>query len=145
MKQKLGRIAAGTMTSAGALMLVSCATNAEIPATFAATVTVTGEADEVSADSGVCTVGSTRLAPNDEVGLYGESAGASTKSALEVESIDQNSDGTGVCTYRAHFNDVPESQRGYQLLVGGDFVERPFTVNELKRGVTHVVQNSAPQ
>lgn len=53
MKQKLGRIAAGAMTSAGALMLVSCATNAEIPATFAATVTVTGEADEVSADSGV--------------------------------------------------------------------------------------------
>lgn len=138
-------MAAGAMTSAGALMLVSCATSPEIPATFAATVTVTGEADQASADSGVCTVGSVRLAPNDEVGIYGESAAAVAKSALEVESIDQNSDGTGVCTYRAHFDDVPENQRGYQLLVGDDFVERPFTASELKNGVTHVVQNSAPQ
>ena len=130
------------MTFYGALMLVSCASNTEVPATFAATVAVSGNADYASADSGVCTVASTRLAPSDQVSIYGERTGVS-RSTLEVESIDQHSDGTGVCVYKAHFDAVPANQPGYRLLVGGDFLEQSFTASELENGVTYVVQNSA--
>lgn len=138
------RLAAATSASAGALILMSCATQSDAPATFAATVTVTGEADQASADSGVCTFGATRLAPNDEVGLYGEGPAAITKSTLEAESIDEHPDGTGVCTYKTHFDAVPANQRSYELLVGNDFVEKSFTSGELQNGATYVVPSSAP-
>lgn len=131
------------MASAGALILVSCA-NTDAPRTFAATVTVTGEADQASTDSGVCTIGATRLAANDEVGIYGERASAIARSTLEVESIDQHPDGTGTCTYKAHFDAVPANQRSYDLFVGADFVEQSYTASELENGVTYVVENSAP-
>lgn len=139
----LGRIVAGTMASAGALTLMSCA-NADAPTTFAATVTVTGEADQASPDSGVCTIGATRLAPNDEVGIYGEQASAIVKSTLEVESIDLRPDGTGTCSYTAHFDAVPANQRSYGLFVSADFVEQSYTARALENGVTYVVEDTAP-
>lgn len=144
MGQRLGRIAAATSASAGALILMSCATHTDTPATFATTVTVTGEADQASADSGVCTFGATNLAPNDEVGIYGEGPTAIIKSTLEVESIDQHPDGTGVCKYKAQFDAIPANQRSYELLVSNDFVEKSFTSGELQNGATYVVPSSAP-
>lgn len=143
MGQKLGRMAAGMIAPAGSLILRSCA-NTDAPTTFAATVTVTGEADQASADSGVCTIGTTRLAPNDEVGIYGERASAIAKSTLEVESIDERPDGTGTCRYTAHFDAVPANQRSYDLFVSADFVEQSYTASELENGATYVVENSAP-
>lgn len=131
------------MASVGALLLMSCS-NTDAPTTFAATVSVTGEADQASTDSGECTIGATRLAPNDEVGIYGEQASAIAKSTLEVESIDQHSDGTATCTYTAHFDAIPASQRSYELFVSTDFVERSFTASELENGVTYVVESSVP-
>ncbi|MCQ4119577.1 hypothetical protein [Rhodococcus tibetensis] len=55
MRQRLGQIAAGA--AAGALTLTSCSTTTDVPETFAATVTVTGEANLASAESGECTIG----------------------------------------------------------------------------------------
>lgn len=143
MGHRLRRMAAGALASAGALILMSCA-NTDAPTTFAATVTVTGEADQASADSGVCTIGATRLAPNDKIGIYGERASAIAKSTLEVEAIDQHPDGTGVCRYKAHFDAIPANQRSYEMLVSDSFVEQSFTAGELENGVTYVVENSAP-
>lgn len=144
MRHSLGQITAATMASAGALFLLSCTTNIDVPATFPATLTVTGEADQVFTDSGVCIIGTTRLAPNDEVGIFGEGPAAVAKSTLEVESIDQHPDGTGVCTYTAHFDAVPANQRSYALLVSNDFVEKSFTISELENGATYVVPSSVP-
>ena len=139
----LGRIVAGTMAAAGALTLMSCA-NTEAPATFAATGTVTGEADQASADSGVCTIGTTRLAPNDSMGIYGARTGAVARSALKVQSIDQYPDGTGTCRYTAHFDAVPANQPSYRLRVGDNFVEQSYTASELENGATYVVEDTAP-
>lgn len=144
MGQRLRQIATATTASAGALILMSCTNHTDAPATFATTVTVTGEADQASADSGICTFGATRLAPNDEVGIYGERAYAVARSTLEVESIDQHPDGTGECKYKAHFDAVPANQRSYQLFVGNDFVEKPFTSNDFQNGITYVVPSFAP-
>lgn len=144
MRHRLRQITVATTACVGALVLVGCVTNTEDPATFAATVTVTGEADQASSDSGVCIIGTTRLAPGDEVSIYGESAAAIDRSRLEVKSIDENANGTGVCTYQANFEAVPANQRSYQLFLINDFVDQSFTFNELSNGATYVVPSSAP-
>ncbi|MET4612385.1 hypothetical protein ABIC28_003377 [Rhodococcus sp. PvR044] len=141
MGRRLREIA--TVASAGALALTSCATNSDEPATFAATVTITGEADRVWADSGKCTIGEAHVAPTDQVVILGDSGSAWADSVLEVDSIDQNPDGTGVCTYTAHFVDVPANQRNYAIWVN-NFAQQSFTSDELKNGATYRLHSSIP-
>ncbi|MFC7446853.1 hypothetical protein [Rhodococcus daqingensis] len=142
MGHKWGRIAAAT--SAGALILTSCETNTDVPATFAATVTVTGHADRASAASGVCTIGTVPVAPNDRVVILGDSGAAFAATALEVDSIDENPDGTGVCTYTAPFEAIPENQRNYVIWMNRNFTEKSFTSDELKNGTTYRLCSSVP-
>jgi hypothetical protein len=141
MRQRLGQIAAAAAASVGALVLMSCSTATDEPETFAATVTVTGEAAQASADSGECTIGADHAAPNDRVVILGDSSTASAASALEVDSIDQNPDGTGICTYTAHFEDIPANQRSYNIYVN-KFAPQSFTSDELKNGATYRLQSS---
>ncbi|MFC9767709.1 hypothetical protein [Rhodococcus jostii] len=129
--------------SVGALILTSCATTTDEPEAFAATVTVSGEADRASADSGECTIGANHVAPHDRVVILGDSSTASAASALDVESIDQKPDGTGSCTYTAHFEDIPANQKSYNIYVN-NFARQSFTSDELKAGATHRLQNAPP-
>ena len=146
MRQRLTAIAIVAAACTGTLILTSCSTTTDVPETFAATVTVTGEADRASADSGECTIGETRVAPNDRVLILGgtNTGSAVALSALEVDSIDQNPDGTGVCTYTAHFDDIPANQRSYNIIVGTNSAPQSFTSDELKNGATLRLQSSAP-
>ncbi|NMM92272.1 hypothetical protein B2J88_49920 [Rhodococcus sp. SRB_17] len=137
MRKRLEQIAAIAVVSAGVLILTSCAHNIEVPTTFAATVTVIGEADQVSVDSGECTIGEIRVAPNDQINIFGGSGAASTRSTLEAESIDQNPDGTGTCTFTAHFDAVPANQKSYDIYVNNTFAQQSFTSDELKSGATY--------
>ncbi|MGF7123305.1 hypothetical protein AB4Z09_20600 [Rhodococcus sp. TAF43] len=116
-------------------------TNVDVPETFAAMVTVTGEADRASVDAGECTIGAAHVAPNDQIVILGDSGSAYASSALKVDSIDQNPDGTGVCTYTAHFEAVPANQRKYDIYVG-NFVTQRFTSDELKNGATYRLHRS---
>lgn len=127
---------------AGALTLTSCVTNTDAPATFAATVTIVGEADRISTDTGECSVGRASVAPGDRVALLGDNGSAYTASTLAVESIDQNPDGTGVCTYTAHFDAVPANQRNYVLWMN-NFTEQSVSSDELDNGATYRLHNSA--
>ncbi|NMM92625.1 hypothetical protein B2J88_51845 [Rhodococcus sp. SRB_17] len=136
MKKRLEQIASMAAISAGVLILTSCAHNIDVPKTFAATVTVIGEAGQASVDSGECTIGGIRVAPNDQINIFGGSGAASTRSILEVEAIDQNPDGTGTCTWTAHFDAVPANQRSYDIYVSNAFAQQSFTSDELKGGAT---------
>lgn len=124
-------------------MLTSRTTNTDVPATFAATVTVTGQADLASADSGECTIGARHVAPNDQVAILGDSGPAYASSTLQVGSIDQNPDGTAVCTYTAHFAAVPANQRSYAIWMN-NFARQSVTSDELENGATYVLRSSTP-
>ena len=87
MRRRSAQVAAASF--AGALLLTSCATNVDVPKTFAATLTVTGQAEQVEAGSGECVIDSIRVAPNDQIQIFGGSGAASVRSTLEVEAIDQ--------------------------------------------------------
>ncbi|OQQ21791.1 hypothetical protein A4U94_14485 [Prescottella equi] len=127
------------------MILTSCVTNTDVPATFAAAVTVIGRADRASAASGECTIGKVPVAPNDRVVILGDVGGATAApSALEVDSIDENPDGTGVCTYTARFEAIPENQRNYVIWMNNNFTEKSFTSDELKNGATYRLCSSAP-
>ncbi len=137
MRQRLGQIAAGAAT--GALILTSCSTTTDVPETFAATVTVTGEANLASAETGECIIGANRVAPDDRVVILGDRGPAFAESSLEVGSIDQKPDGSDVCTYTAHIHDVPANQRSYKVTVISyasvtNFGFQVFTSDELKSG-----------
>ncbi len=147
MRQRLGPIAAGA--AAGALILTSCSTTTDVPETFAATVTVTGEANLASAETGECTIGANRVSPGDTVVILGDTGSASARSPLEVGSIDQKPDGMGVCTYTAHFDDIPANQRSYNITVTSpinvtNFGLQSFTSAELKSGATYRLLQNAP-
>ncbi|MFE3290564.1 hypothetical protein [Rhodococcus sp. NPDC059234] len=118
-------------------------TNTDVPATFAATVTVTGQADRASAASGECTIGTARVAPGDQVVILGDSGAAYASSALEAGSINERPDGTGVCTYTSPFDAVPANQRNYVIWMN-NFTEQSFTSDELKNGATYRLCSSAP-
>ncbi|MGO4202758.1 hypothetical protein AB4Z09_13600 [Rhodococcus sp. TAF43] len=117
-------------------------TNSDVPATFAATVTVVGEADRISTDTGGCGVGTASVAPGDRVVILGDSGSAYAASALAVESIDQRPDGTRSCTYTAHFDAVPANQRNYVLWMN-NFTEQSVTSDELDNGATYRLHTSA--
>lgn len=127
---------------AGTLASTSCATNTDAPATFAATVTVVGEADRVSTDTGGCSFAAASVASGDRIIILGDSGSAYTASTLAVESVDPRPDGTGECTYTAHFSDIPANQRNYVLWMN-DFTEQSVTSAELEGGATYRLRNSA--
>jgi hypothetical protein len=133
------------------LILTSCSTTTDVPETFAATVTVTGEANLASVETGECTIGANRVSPGDAVVILGDTGPASARSPLEVGSIDQKPDGTGVCTYTAHFDDIPANQRSYNITVTSpinvtNFGLQSFTSDELKSGAAtyRLLQNAPP-
>ncbi|GAB6919595.1 hypothetical protein JCM9803A_00450 [Rhodococcus erythropolis] len=70
--------------------------------------------------SGECTIAGIPVAPNDQIGIFGDSGAGSTRSTLETALIDQNPDGTGTYTYTSHFN----------------------ASDELKNDASHVLHNS---
>lgn len=125
-----------TAISAGALILTSCTPNTEVPSTFVATVTVTGEASRVLTDSGTCLIEEINVGPGDTVGIVGDSSSAHASAQLQVDSIIENPDGTGVCTYTAHFEHIPASQKSYRLYMS-TFAEQPVTSGELKNGAIY--------
>jgi hypothetical protein len=65
------------------------------------------------------------------------------ESPLEIGSIDQNPDGAGVCTYTAHFDDIPANQRSYNITVT-NFGLQSFTSDELESGATYRLLQNAP-
>ncbi|MBW0291033.1 MULTISPECIES: hypothetical protein [Rhodococcus erythropolis group] len=134
MRRRSAQVAAASC--AGALLLTSCATNVDVPKTFAATITVTGQAEQVETGSGECVIDSIRVAPNDQIDIFGGSGAASTRSALEVEAIDQLPDGMSTCSYTAHFDAVPANQRNYEVSLG-HFSPESFSSDELENGVTY--------
>lgn len=142
---------AAVALSIGTLVLTGCVSNTDDPTTFTAVVTVVGDATRADPDSGQCIVGTIPVAPNDTVFLYGESGAASTKSVLEVDSVERNPDGTGVCTYVARFDAIPANQRNYSLTVSsavpyaGTFMSSDFTSDELEKGATIYLRASTPE
>lgn len=134
MRRRSAQVAAASF--AGALLLTSCATNVDVPKTFAATVTVTGQAEQAETGSGECVIDSIRVAPNDQIDIFGGSGAASTRSTLEVEAIDQLPDGTSTCSYTAHFDAVPANQRNYEVLLH-HFSPESFSSDELENGITY--------
>ncbi|MDZ7910852.1 MAG: hypothetical protein U5O16_03310 [Rhodococcus sp. (in: high G+C Gram-positive bacteria)] len=133
-----------TAISVGSLTLTSCVTNTDVPTTFAATMTVTGQADQASTESGECIIGGNRVAPNDQINIFGDRGGGSARSILETKTIDQNPDGTGTCTYTSHFDAIPANQRSYNIFMDNGFAQQSFTSDELKNGATYVLRSSTP-
>ena len=112
--------------SAGRLILTSWVNNTDAPCTFAAALTVRGEADQTSIESGVCTIGGISVAPDDRIDIFGDSGVGvgSTSSILETNTIDQKPGGTGTCTYTANFDAVPANQKSYDVSLGNGFPGR---------------------
>ncbi|MCD2104862.1 hypothetical protein O4214_13555 [Rhodococcus erythropolis] len=119
-------------------------TNTDVPTTFTATVTVTGDADQTSMESGECTIAGIRVAPNDQLNIFGDSGAGSTRSTLETETIDQNPNGSGTCTYTSHFAAIPANQRSYDLYLHEGFARQSFTSDDLRSGATYVLHSSTP-
>ena len=142
MRQSPGQIAVVAVAAAGTLILTGCVTNTDVPTTFTATVTVTGDADQTSVESGECTIAGIRVAPNDQLNIFGDSGAGSTRSILETETIDQQPDGTGTCTYTSHFDAIPANQRSYDLYLHEGFAQQSFTSDELKNGAIYVLHSS---
>ncbi|MDI9899565.1 hypothetical protein QM716_06825 [Rhodococcus sp. IEGM 1409] len=136
MRRRSAQIAAAAAGSVGALMLTSCTTNVDVPKTFAATLTVTGQAEQIEAGSGECVIDTIRVAPNDQIQIFGGSGAASARSTLEVEAIDQLPDGMSSCSYTAHFDAIPANQRNYEVSLG-HFSPKSFSSDELENGVTY--------
>ncbi|MDH6281137.1 hypothetical protein [Prescottella agglutinans] len=135
------------ITSAAAVMavltLTSCVTNHDVPDTFKATITFTGNADRASADTGECTIEDAHVAPNDIAIITSGTATTTTTAALRVDTIAQHPDGTTVCTYTAHFTAVPANQRRYDITLNR-FTQQSFTGDELKSGATYRLQPETP-
>ncbi|MEU2004833.1 hypothetical protein ACH47B_31690 [Rhodococcus sp. NPDC019627] len=149
MRQRMGQLATIAAASVETLILTNCSTTTDVPETFAATVTVTGEANLASAESGECTIGENRVSPNDKVVILGDTGSAFAEAPMEVGSIDQNPDGTGLCTYTAHFDDIPANQRSYNITVTNptnvtNFAPQSFSPHELKNGATYRLYSSPP-
>jgi hypothetical protein len=103
MGQGLGQIAPAALIAVGVLILTGCTTNVDVPKTFTATLTVTGQAEQVEAGSGECVIDSIRVAPNDQIQIFGGSGAASVRSTLEVEAIVQ----LGRVGKRCHLSTAP--------------------------------------
>lgn len=142
MRPRTGQIAVAAVVSAGMLTLTSCVTNTDVPTTFAATMTVMGEADQASPESGECTIGGIRVAPNDQIDLFGGSGAGSTRSILETKTIDQKPDGNGTCTYTANFDAIPANRRSYDAYVNNGFARQSFTSDDLKHDPTYVLHKN---
>lgn len=124
-------------------MLASCATHTDVAMTFAATMTVTGEADQASSESGECAIGGIRVAPNDQINLFGDGGAGSTRSILETKTIDRKLDGSGTCTYTAYFDAIPANQRSYNAYVNEGFTQQSFSADELRDGATYILYGVA--
>lgn len=144
MRPRTGQIATAVVVSAGTLILTSCVNNTDSPSTFAATLTVRGEADQISIESGECTIGGIRVAPNDRIDIFGDSGVGvgSTSSILVTNTIDQKPDGTGTCMYTANFDAIPANQRSYDVSLGNGFTRETFTSDELRRDPTYVLHSN---
>lgn len=144
MRPRTGQIAVAAVVSAGMLTLTSCVTNTDVPSTFAAALTVRGEADQTSAESGECTIGGILVAPNDRIDIFGDSGVGvgSTSSILETNTIDQKPDGTGTCTYTAIFDAIPANQKSYDVSLGNGFARETFTSDELRHDPTYVLHRN---
>ena len=129
--------------SIGTVVLTGCVSNTEKPETFPATVTVVGNAEHADPQTGQCIVAAVPVAPNDTVWIHAESAAASARSVLEVGTVDRNADGTGVCTYVAHFDAVPANQRGYTITVNR-FESPSFHAGEIEEGATFYLHEFPP-
>lgn len=139
MRRSLAQVAAAGCF--GALLLTSCMTNVDVPKTFAATITVTGQAEQAETGSGECVIDTIRVAPNDQIDIFAGSGAGSTRSTLEVEAIDQLPDGTGRCSYTAKFDAIPANQRNYEVSLGR-FSPESFSSDELENGVTYQLRRS---
>lgn len=85
MGYRRGLIAAVAAPVVGAGALSGCVTNVDTPATFAAMVTITGDADEARVDSGECVwAGAAHLVPGYVVSISAGSA-ATTATALDID------------------------------------------------------------
>lgn len=142
---------AAASLSIGALFLSGCVSNTEQPETFPATVTVVGNAEQADPQTGQCIITTIPIAPNDIVYLHGESAAASARSVLEIDTVERNADGTGVCTYVAHFEAVPANQRSYTVTVSSSapyaatFESSSFNAGEIEEGATFYLHEFPPR
>lgn len=134
-----GLIAVSATAAAGVGTLTGCVTNLDVPDTFAATVTITGEANQVSADSGAW-FGAAHLAPGHVVSISAGTAVTTAFAPLRFESSELNSDGTGKCTYTAHFESIAANQRSYGMWVSNYVRQQSFTADQLKSGATYHLQ-----
>ncbi|WP_458683729.1 hypothetical protein [Prescottella equi] len=135
------------VTVAGAAVLSGCVTNVDTPATFAATVTVTGEADEVWADSGECVwAGVAHLVPGYVVTISAGTGATTSSASLMVESIEPNPvNGSGTCTYTAYFGAIAANQRSYELWVSNNVRQQSFTADQLKGGALYRLEGASPR
>ena len=147
MGYRRGLIAAVAAPVVGAGALSGCVTNVDTSATFAAMVTITGEADEVWADSGECVwADAVHLAPGYAVSISAGSAATTSFAPLRVESIEPSpGNGTGTCTYTAYFEEIAANQAGYELWVGNNLRQRSFTADQLKDGPTYRLEGAGPR
>jgi len=136
--------------SIGTVVLTGCVSNTEKPETFPATVTVVGNAEHADPQTGQCIIAAVPVAPNDTVLIHGESAAASARSVLEVDTVERNADGTGMCTYVAHFDAVPANQRHYTITVSSSapyartFESPAFHAGEIEDGATFYLHEFPP-
>lgn len=144
MRCKRWSIAVVAATVAGVAPLSSCVTNVDVPATFAATVTITGEADEVWADSGECVwVDAAHLFPGYVVSISAGAATTTSSAPLKVESIGTSPrNGAGTCTYTAYFEAIAANQAGYELWVSNNVRQQSFTADQLKSGPTYRLEGA---
>lgn len=137
--------------SIGTWALTGCVSNIDEPQTFAAVVTVIGNAERADPNSGQCIVETIPIEPNDMIFVDGGSGAASTSSVLEADSVEQNPDGTATCTYVARFDAIPANQRNYSLTVSssapnaGSFASSDFTSDALEKGTTIYLRASTPE
>ncbi|MCK5752419.1 MAG: hypothetical protein KAH46_06920 [Mycobacterium sp.] len=120
--------------------MAGCSEAADAPATFAAVVTVVGDASQGSAETGECVIAGSRVGPGDDLIVLGDSGSAFRKSPLTVDFVRARAGGT-VCSYTARVADLPANQRSYQLTVESSphstgFALQSFTESQLREGVT---------
>ena len=131
----------------GAAALSGCVTNVDTPATFAAMVTITGDADEARVDSGQCVwAGTAHLVPGYVVSISAGSGVTTSSAPLRVESIEPwPDDRTGTCTYTAHFADIDANRRSYELCLSNNARQPSFTADQLKDGPTFRLEGAGPR
>ncbi|QCQ93708.1 hypothetical protein [Rhodococcus sp. SGAir0479] len=137
------RVGVATVVALGAAALAGCVTNVDTPDTFKATIVFTGEADQASPDTGTCTVGRARVAANDIAVVSGGTGATTTTAPLRLDAVTHRPDGTVVCTYSAHFTDVPANQPRYEVNLN-QFAGQTFTADDLRSGATYRLQLETP-